>query len=293
VINNVEKMFGRILVVIKRILLIIKSLRRVFKYGGYSTYNITSIQLGEVLKGKRILITGGSSGIGFSIAKKCLEEGAIVLITGRNKDKLHHAVQEINNAQLKSLIWDVSDVLVIKDRIAKAKILLGGEIDVLVNNAGVFNGVQFPKVSKHVWDKVYATNSKGLFFLTQCLCDQWMNNQNTQLKKVINISSQGGFVGATYPYRMTKWDVAGFTQGLGIKLAPYGIIVNGIAPGIIATSMQEDCVKQKENIFHPYNPVERFGLPLEIAGLAVFLMSDATNFIVGQTIVCDGGFSLK
>lgn len=290
---KVEMMSHKILFVSKRIILTIKSLRRIFKYGGYSTYNITSVQHGEVLKGKRILVTGGSSGIGFSIAKKCLQEGAIVLITGRNEDKLHQAVQEINNVQLKSLIWDVSDVLLIKERVAKAKILLGGEIDVLVNNAGVFNGMQFPNVSEQVWDKVYATNSKGLFFLTQWVCDQWMKNKNTQLKKILNISSQGGFVGATYPYRMTKWDVAGFTQGLGIKLAPYGIIVNGIAPGIIATGMQEGCVKQKENIFHPYNPLERFALPEEIAELAVFLMSDATNFIVGQTIVCDGGFSLK
>lgn len=286
-------MITRIRSLIKRILLIIKSIRKILRHGGYSTYIIASVQHGEVLKGKRILITGGSSGIGYSIAKKCIQEGAIVLITGRDKDKLLHAMQEMKDAQLKSLVWDLSDLLQLTDGIAKTKNLLGGEIDILVNNAGVFNGTQFPNVSEEVWDKVYATNSKGLYFLTQSVCEQWMQNKNSQFKKVINISSQGGFVGATYPYRMTKWDIAGLTQGLGIKLAPNGIIVNGIAPGIIATNMQTDCIKQKENVFHPFNPIERFGLPEEIAELAVFLMSDASNFIVGQTIVCDGGFSLK
>lgn len=286
-------MFGRILFISKRIHLMIKSLRKIFRYGGYSTYNIASINFGEVLKGKRILITGGSAGIGLSIAKKCLQEGATVVITGRTESKLQQAMREMNNARLKTLVWDVSDILKIDENIVKTEILLEGEIDILVNNAGVLNGIQFPNVSEEIWDKIYATNSKGLFFLTQSFCDQWMRIKNSQLKKVINISSQGGFVGATYPYRMTKWDIAGLTQGLGLKLAPYGIIVNGIAPGIIATNMQAGCLKQKENVFYPHNPLERFGLPEEIAELAVFLMSDASNFIVGQTIVCDGGFSLK
>ncbi|NLE04681.1 MAG: SDR family oxidoreductase [Crenarchaeota archaeon] len=271
----------------------IKSLRKIFRYGGYSTYNIASINFGEVLKGKRILITGGSAGIGLSIAKKCLQEGATVVITGRTESKLQQAMREMNNARLKTLVWDVSDILKIDENIVKTEILLEGEIDILENNAGVLSGIQFPNVSEEIWDKIYATNSKGLFFLTQSFCDQWMRIKNSQLKKVINISSQGGFVGATYPYRMTKWDIAGLTQGLGLKLAPYGIIVNGIAPGIIATNMQAGCLKQKENVFYPHNPLERFGLPEEIAELAVFLMSDASNFIVGQTIVCDGGFSLK
>lgn len=286
-------MITRIRSLIKRILLIIKSIRKILRHGGYSTYNIASINFGEVLKGKRILITGGSAGIGLSIAKKCLQEGATVVITGRTESKLQQAMREMNNARLKTLVWDVSDILKIDENIVKTEILLEGEIDILVNNAGVLNGIQFPNVSEEIWDKIYATNSKGLFFLTQSFCDQWMRIKNSQLKKVINISSQGGFVGATYPYRMTKWDIAGLTQGLGLKLAPYGIIVNGIAPGIIATNMQAGCLKQKENVFYPHNPLERFGLPEEIAELAVFLMSDASNFIVGQTIVCDGGFSLK
>ncbi len=273
--------------------LVVKSIKKIYKYGGYSTVNIANINYGAILKGKKILVTGGGSGIGLSIAKKCLQEGATIVITGRNENKLKHVAEEINNPLLKVLVWDISQITQVEEKLQKVKLLLEGEIDILVNNAGIVNGITFPDVTEGIWDKIYATNSKGLFFLTQSLCKRWLKDEKNKVKKVINISSQGGFVGATYPYRMTKWDIAGLTQGLGIKLASHGIIVNGIAPGIIATNMQPGCLNQKENVYCSLNPLERFALPEEIAELAIFLMSDACSFIVGQTIVCDGGFSLK
>ncbi|MFZ4455570.1 MAG: SDR family NAD(P)-dependent oxidoreductase [Bacteroidales bacterium] len=263
------------------------------QFGGYTTVNISTINHGEILKGRNILITGGSTGIGLSIAKKCISEGATVVITGRDQEKLKKAKLEINSSLLKTIVWDVSQINQQKDKIQEIEKLICGNIDILVNNAGVLSGENFPNVTEDVWDNVYNVNSKGLFFLTQLLCEKWMENKNLVYKKIINISSQGGFVGATYPYRMTKWDVAGLTQGLGIKMAPYGIIVNGIAPGVIATNMQPNCLEQGENVFYLHNPVRRFALPDEIAELAIFLMSDAGNFIVGQTIVSDGGFSVK
>lgn len=288
-----KRIMRKILKLIKKTPLVIKSVSQIYRYGGYSTVNISTVNYGEILQGKKILITGGSTGIGWSIAKKCLQEGATVAITGRSENKLKVAEEEINNPQLKTIVWDISDTAQIEKGVENARLLLGGEIDILVNNAGILNGTQFPNVTEDVWDKIYATNSKGLFFLTQFLCGSWMNNTYSTIHKVINMSSQGGFVGATYPYRMTKWDIAGLTQGLGIQLAPHSIIVNGIAPGIIATAMQPGCLNQKENVYCSQNPLERFGLPEEIAELAVFLMSDAANFIVGQTIVCDGGYSIK
>ena len=272
---------------------VINSLRKIYQYGGYSIIKIANVNHGEILKGKKVLITGGSTGIGYSIAKKCVQEGATVVITGRNNDKLTAAKEKINNPLLKILVWDISQISQIEENIVKTRELLNGEIDILVNNAGIINGVQIPNITEEIWDKIYATNSKGLFFLTQSLCDQWIKSGENKIKKIINMSSQGGFVGATYPYRMTKWDVAGLTQGLGIKLAKYGIIVNRIAPGIIATDMQPDFKNQKDNVYCTHNPLNRIALPEEIAELAIFMMSDACNFIVGQTIVCDGGYSVK
>jgi len=288
-----KKIIRIILHVIKTLGLLIMNFRDIYKYGGYATADISMINYGEILKGRNVLITGGSSGIGLCIAKKCIQQGASVIITGRNEVKLKQAINEVNNPLLKSMAWDVSNVSQSFENILKTKKLLGGDIDILVNNAGVLSAEDFPNVTEEVWDKIYATNSKGVFFLTQSLCSQWMKEDKNKLKKVINISSQGGFVGATYPYRMTKWDVAGLTQGLGIRLAPYGIIVNGIAPGITATSMLPECLNQKRNIYCSQNPLKRFAFPEEIAELALFLMSNAGNFIVGQSIVCDGGYSLK
>ncbi len=272
---------------------LLRTLKMVYRHGGYSTVQVADIHCGEILKGKRILITGGSRGIGFSIAGKCVQEGAHTVITGRNRDALDRARGEIDSPLLKTVVWDVSRISEMEKGLAQAEKALGGQIDILVNNAGIANGVSFPDVTEAVWDDMYATNSKGLFFLTQALCAQWMAQENDQIRKVINLSSQGGFVGAIQPYRMTKWDVAGLTQGLGVHLAPHGIIVNGIAPGIIATDMQPRFLEQQDNAYCALNPLKRIGLPNEIASLAIFLMSDAANFIVGQTIVCDGGYSLK
>ena len=111
--------------------------------------------------------------------------------------------------------------------------------------------------------------------------------------KIINISSQGGFVGATYPYRMSKWDIVGLTRGLGLSLIDKNIIVNSIAPGVVRTEMQEHYFRQGDNVYSDENPIKRFAYPEEIAQLAIFMMSDLSNFIVGQTIVCDGGYTLK
>lgn len=273
--------------IIKKLFLISKAIKKYVRDGGYTQVNISQINYGRILNGKKILITGGSSGIGLAIAKKCLLEGATVLITGRNESKLQYVVDSINSKFLKYLVWDISQIDLFEKKISETKRLLGGGIDILVNNAGILSPVTFPNVTEEMWDTVYSTNSKGLFFLTQGICNIWLTNKQVN-KQVINISSAGGFVGATYPYRMTKWDIVGLTQGLGRKLAAHGIIVNGVAPGRIATEMQA-CSDPLENVYDPASFVQRYGLPEEVAELVIFLMSNASNFIVGQTIICDGG----
>lgn len=266
----------------------------VLRDGGVRSINIAHVNYDQLLAGKRILITGGSSGIGLAIASKALGMGAIVLITGRDINKLDSARKALNNTNLRVMVWDVGDTRITSESLASALRHLDGHLDILINNAGVLSQKMFPNVTESDWDRVYRINSKGLFFLTQDVCKFWHQTSATaNVRKIINISSQGGFVGATYPYRMTKWDIAGLTQGLGVKLAPKNIIVNGIAPGIITTGMQENYLKQGENAYCGLNPAQRVASAEEIAELAAFLMSDASNFIVAQTIVCDGGFSLK
>jgi len=284
-----SSMVSGIIQFFSRLIRTARAVRKCWRAGGVVQVSIAQIQRGEVLKGRRVLVTGGSSGIGLAIAKRCLAEGATVIITGRDEAKLKAVQVQINNPNLSVLPWDVSCIDQHDSKLVEVLEMAGGNLDVLVNNAGILLEQNFFSTTEDVWDKTYAVNSKAVFFLSQRLSQFWMQRKATG--KILNISSTGGFLGAPYPYRMTKWDLVGLTSGLGQVLAPHGIIVNGIAPGRIATSMlgREDTT----NVHDLYQPVQRLGLPEEVAELAVFLMSDAANYIVGQTIICDGGYTLK
>ena len=290
---SVRKSIRQVKCFISQMPLLVQSIRRCLRSGGYTTVSVNKQERGQALMDKRILITGGGSGIGLSLAERCLEEGARVIITGRDFSKLEAAKLSLSSDRLDILVWDVSEVDFIEKRLVQARRMLGGDIDAVVNNAGILSQTFFPSVRPEDWDLVYSVNSKGAYFLTQAVCDYWLNSKSNNIRKVLNISSQGGFVGATHPYRMTKWDLAGLTQGLGVTLAPHGILVNGIAPGIVATGMQKDILKDEHNLFTAQNPLQRIALPEEIAELAVFMLSDSANFFVGQTVVCDGGYSIK
>ena len=279
----------KIIRICSRLIQTLRHLRKIWRDGGITQVNIAQISYGEILKGKRILITGGGAGIGLAIAKKCLSEGASVVITGRNSKKISAVIRELDSSFIYGVTWDVSDISLIEGKLKECADLLGGNIDIVVNNAGVLLEQRFFSVTEEVWDQTYAVNSKGVFFLSQAVGKEWVESKVRG--KIINISSTSAFYGAAVPYGMTKWDIAGLTEGLGKKLAPYGIIVNGIAPGRTATAMLGK--ESSDNVYDSLTSAKRFGLPEEIAELAAFLMSDAANFIVGRTIVCDGGYTLK
>lgn len=278
----------------KRLTRTVAALSQVWKHGGVAQIAIAEVNRGQVLAGRRVLITGGSAGIGFAIAKKCLSEGAKVVITGRDSQKLQSAVEQLGSSAVHPLVWDVADIDAIKRKLSEVEELLNGHPDVLVNNAGILGGHrQFVDLTEGAWDQLMSVNAKGLVFLTQAMVRCWLMEKMPA--KVINMSSMRGTLGVQDgPYGMSKWALDGLTHGLGLKLARDGIIVNGIAPGIIATdSINIKGVNPAENAYLSSCPMKRIGLPEEIAELAVFLMSDAANYIVGQTIVCDGGYTLK
>lgn len=278
---------------IRRLKVALAEAKKVYKIGGTANVKIATPRYDKILQGKTALITGGSSGIGFEIAKKFAQTGAIVIITGRNEKKLQQAATDLGTDCCKYLVWDISETGSIDQKLQECKELVGGDIDILVNNAGIAPSKFFGNIDETEWNKIYDINLKGNYFLTQALVKTWKKSAFEGYKKIINISSQGGFVGATYPYRMVKWDVRGLTEGLGKLLIKDNIIVNGIAPGVVKTSMQQFSLDQGDNLYTDQNPVHRVCLPEEIAELALFLVSDASNFIIGQTIVCDGGYTLK
>lgn len=266
-----------------------RALRCFLRDGGASYVNVSQIGWGNSLPGSRILITGGGSGIGLAIAKKCISEGAHVVVTGRNLQKLEKAKRACPT--LCTMPWDVSDVGNMKSNLNNAlKMFPEGDFDILVNNAGVHPNKGFREITEVDFDSVASINVKGLFFITQAVVEHWENTSGN--RKILNVASSGGFLGATEPYRMSKWSVVGLTRGLALDLFPYGIIVNAIAPGMTSSAMIGIDANDNAYVSH-YPPSYRVALPEEIAELAVFLLSKASNYIVGQTIICDGGYSLK
>jgi NAD(P)-dependent dehydrogenase (short-subunit alcohol dehydrogenase family) len=251
---------------------------------------IAQINSGALLRDRRVLITGGGSGIGFAIAQKCLSEGAEVVITGRSRANLAAAADRLQSPRLRWLVWDISDFAALESRLLQATALISAaHFDILVNNAGILESQDFRTTSEETWNRTFDTNLKGPFFLTQAICREWLSHQRSG--KILNICSTAGFLGAPYPYRMAKWSLLGFTRGLAAEMAPHGIIVNGVAPGRTATNMLGR--DSGADLFDTHQPLQRLGTPEEIAELAVFLLSDAANYIVGQTIICDGGYTLQ
>lgn len=247
---------------------------------------ILQVHTSELLKSHVVLITGGSSGIGKAIAKACLESGAKVVITGRNEEKLHHAVDELREVAtaIYSMILDNSDVKKMKEAIWEAERLAGAKLTTLINNAGIALG-SFDHLEEEEFDKVLDTNIKGTVFLSKYFSEYL--RQNDIKGNILNMVSSSGLRPAVSAYEISKWGLRGFTAGLAKKLIPYGIVVNGIAPGPTATPM---LMRDGEhNLFHPTNPSGRYTTPEEVASLAVYLISDMARQIVGDVVCMTGG----
>lgn len=247
---------------------------------------ISQVYSSGILENRVVLITGGSSGIGKAIAKACLESGAKVVITGRNEEKLHHAVDELREVAMTvyPLILDNSDVKKMNDAIWEAERLAGAKLTTLINNAGIALG-SFDHLEEEEFDKVLDTNIKGTVFLSKYFSEYL--RQNDIKGNILNMVSSSGLRPAVSAYEISKWGLRGFTAGLAKKLIPYGIVVNGIAPGPTATPM---LMRDGEhNLFHPTNPSGRYTTPEEVASLAVYLISDMARQIVGDVVCMTGG----
>ncbi|SIR02694.1 2-deoxy-D-gluconate 3-dehydrogenase [Alkalispirochaeta americana] len=288
------KMLKKTIIRISRAKLYLRRAVSFVRHGGVHICTPNYVNCENRHSDKVVLVTGGGGGIGFAAAQKLVNEGAKVIITGRNSDKLRSAVEKIGGDRIANYQWDVTDIGNMSSHLDHIDSIFDRKVNVVINNAGVNNTSRIPDVSEKDWDEVYATNSKAVFFLCQEMCRRWLVDGDSTTKKIINISSQGAFVGATFPYRMSKWDVAGLTQGLALQYASSQIVVNGVAPGIAATDMQPGfSARDDNNLFTPLVPLQRCAIPEEIGELISFMVSDSANFIVGQTIVMDGGYSIK
>ena len=243
--------------------------------------NVYTLNADKRLEGKRIVVTGGTGAIGQAMAKRFVAEGAKVLITGRNEEKLKQISAELG---CEALYMDVTRVEGFEAFVNKAIDILGG-IDCLVNNAGVSLHETFQTVTSDGFDKQIDTNLKGPFFLSQKVLAYM--EQHQVKGHVLFISSETGEMADIRPYGLTKAAVNSLTQGLAYLYANQGIRVNAIAPGVTASAMTG--FNADENLSCSFNVNGRVYLPEEMAEVAAFLLSDASGCISGQIITCNNG----
>ena len=250
--------------------------------------NITYLQPNERLKGKKIIITGGGRGLGFAMAKRFIEEGADVLIMGRNEVTLKKSAAEIG---CKYLVIDVQNIDSFKAIMERAYTLLGGA-NCLVNNAGISlheNG--FLDVSADQYDSQFDTNLRGAFFLTQCFIKKCKENGVEGTKNVLFISSETSMTVDERPYGLTKAAMNSLVQGLAYRFVSEGYRINAIAPGVTVSDMVG--VKAEGDLACGYNITKRYYLPEEVAVVACFLLSDASNCLNGQILICNEGKTIN
>lgn len=244
----------------------------------------TPINTTDLLKEKVILITGGSGGIGSAMAETFIRNGAKVIIAGRDKNKLEKVKDKLENEKLQSIIINVKDVDSLPYKIKEAADIFG-KIDVLVNAAGLVAHHKFLEMTEEEYDSIMNVNAKGTYFMSQAVAKYMIENHIKG--HILNVTSSSALRPAWTPYQMSKWAVRGFTLGAADYLLPYGIIVNAIAPGPVATSMLG--VHEGDSIYMENQPSGRFAMPSEIADLAVMLISDMGNLVVGDTLYATGG----
>lgn len=246
------------------------------------------------LEGRVALVTGGSRGIGRMIAAGFLGQGATVYISSRKADACDETARELSAlGPCFSLPADVATVDGARG-LAAAFTQRSERLDILVNNAGAAWGEPFDTFPEKGWDKVVDLNLKSPFFLTQALHDALRKGAAARPAKVINIASIDGVSVnplETYSYAASKAGLIHLTRRMSLRLVQDNIVVSGIAPGAFASDMNKAARDHGDEVARRI-PAGRIGADEDMAGAAIFLASRAGDYVVGQTIVVDGGVTL-
>ncbi len=245
---------------------------------------------------KVAIITGGGTGIGRTISLTFANEGAKVVVGSRNIANLAEVVKEIKLLRRQSLAiaTDVGVKQQVENMVDQTMHEFG-RIDILVNNAGILRATGIMDTSEEVWDEVMDINLKGVFLCTQAVAKYMIKQQDGKIINIASISGRGGGLDDGPSYCTSKAGVIQLTQNAAFELGPYGINVNCIAPGLIITPMVYGGGRTREEV-QAYlegrksaTVLGRLGEPEDIAKVALFLASEDSSFISGQTIPVDGG----
>ncbi|RKX84420.1 MAG: 3-oxoacyl-[acyl-carrier-protein] reductase [Spirochaetes bacterium] len=245
-----------------------------------------------LFKGKNAIVTGGSRGIGLKIVKALLTEGANVYYISRTKGEKHGELEKAASASGASVYWKQGDVS--KESVAEVLadiVKEAGQIDILINNAGITRDGLIFRMKTEDWDSVLSVNLKSAF-LTCREISRVMIKQRSGV--IVNISSVVGIIGnaGQTNYSASKAGLIGFTKSLAREVASRGVRVNAVAPGFVETDMTKKLGEKAREALKTQIPLGRTAQPEEIASVVVFLASDRASYITGQVLVVDGGMAI-
>lgn len=243
-----------------------------------------------MLEGKKVLVTGASRGIGRAIALEFATLGADVAVNYAGSEaKAHEVVADIKalGRDAIAIQCDVSDSESVSEMV-KETIAHFGRVDVLVNNAGITRDNLLMRMKESEWDDVININLKGVFLCTKAVTRQMMKQRSGRIINIASIVGVAGNAGQAN-YVAAKAGVIGLTKTTAKELATRGITVNAIAPGFISTEMTAELTEEIQQLMLQQIPLARFGEPKDIAAVAAFLASDASQYMTGQTLHVDGG----
>jgi len=254
--------------------------------------NVPTISELFSLKGRTAIVTGGSRGIGLEMAEGLAEAGAALMLCARRDEWLTPTVADMRKRgfRVEGLRCDVAKAADVQ-AVVDATVSAFGKVDILVNNAGVTWAAEPEDMPLDKWQKVVDINLTGAFLFAQAAGRVMLKHE---WGRIINIASISGMQASVHgphyaPYAATKAGLMGLTRELAASWARKNIRVNAIAPGFFHSRLADGAIQMTEPAIKANNPIPRVGNEGELKGVAVFLASDASNYITGQTIVVDGG----
>jgi NAD(P)-dependent dehydrogenase (short-subunit alcohol dehydrogenase family) len=246
------------------------------------------------LAGRVAIISGGGTGLGRQMAEGLAEMGANLVLCARKKERCEQAAEELRTLGVKTLALgcDVKNPDEIQ-AVVNATVAAFGRLDILINNAGTAWGAPVEEMRLEQWNKVIETNLTGTFLFSQAAGKIMIRQRRG---KIVNIASVAGLGGSppefqAIGYHASKGGVITFTKDLACKWGMHNIQVNAIAPGWFPTNMSEVLIERNREMFLKSIPAGRFGNENDLKGAAVFLASDASDYVTGHVLVVDGGQS--
>jgi NAD(P)-dependent dehydrogenase (short-subunit alcohol dehydrogenase family) len=247
------------------------------------------------LSGRAAIVTGGSRGLGLEIAEGLAEAGASLMLCARREQWLTPALDDMTRRgfRVEGRVCDVTNEQQV-DAVVSATVDAFGHVDILVNNAGVSWGERPESMSLDNWHRVLETNLTGAFLFSRAAAREMLKAGRGV---IVNIASVAGLRSSVHGphyagYVSSKAGLMGLTRELAATWGPNGIRVNAIAPGFFHSRLADPVIAQVEPLLKSRNPIPRVGASGELKGVALFLASDASSYITGQTIIVDGGATI-